>query len=86
MATLRIKRKLAALNKENCEEQPRINLTQTSERMRTTPKVILFLKRGSLRARLCKNLAQVAATKLIVFIQFIILSMDVATGFFLKRD
>ena len=30
MATLRIKRKLAALNKENCEELPRRNLVQSS--------------------------------------------------------
>ena len=30
MATLRIKRKLAALNKENCEEHPRSNLAQNS--------------------------------------------------------
>ena len=30
MATLRNKRKLAALNKENCEEHPRSNLAQSS--------------------------------------------------------
>ena len=30
MATLRSKRKLAALNKENCEEHPRSNLAQNS--------------------------------------------------------
>ena len=30
MATLRNKRKLAALNKENCEEHPRSNLAQNS--------------------------------------------------------
>ena len=30
--------------------------------MRTTPRVILILKRASLRARLCKILAQMAAT------------------------
>ena len=31
MATLRNKRKLAALNKENCEEHPRSSLTQNSD-------------------------------------------------------
>ena len=30
MATLRNKRKLASLNKENCEEHPRSNLAQNS--------------------------------------------------------
>ena len=30
MATLRNKRKLAGLNKENCEENPRSNLAQNS--------------------------------------------------------
>ena len=30
METLRDKRKLAALNKENCEEHPRSNLAQNS--------------------------------------------------------
>ena len=30
MATLRIERKLAALNEENCEENPRRNLAQNS--------------------------------------------------------
>ena len=35
MATLRNKRKLAALNKENCEEHPRSNLAQTSSAPRS---------------------------------------------------
>ena len=70
MATLRNKRKLTTLNKQNCEKHTGTHLAQTRERMRTTPRVILILKRGSLRARLCKILAQMTARTVSAVIRY----------------
>ena len=77
MATVRIKRKLAALNKENCEEHPWSKLAQNSIVPRSQEKYItqvseeidgrvtracLTLKQPSFTARRRKTLAQKMAT------------------------
>ena len=57
MATLRNKRKLAALNKENCEEHPRSNLAQKSNVPRLQEDYITEVSE-EIEARVTKKLSQ----------------------------
>ena len=57
MATLRNKRKLAALNKENCEEHPRSNVTQNSNVPRSQEDCITQVSE-EIEARISKKLSQ----------------------------
>ena len=57
MATLRNKRKLAALNKENCEEHPRSNLSQNSNVPRSQEDYMTQVS-GEIEGILTKKLSQ----------------------------
>ena len=57
MATLRNKRKLAALNKENCEEHPRSNLEQNSNVPRSQEDYIVQVSR-KIEERVTKRLSK----------------------------
>ena len=57
MATLRNKRKLAALNKENCEENPRSNLAQNSNTPRSQENYITQVSE-EIEDRVTKKLSQ----------------------------
>ena len=57
MATLRNKRKLAALNKENCEEHPRSNLAQNSNVLRSQEDYITQASED-IECRVTKKLSQ----------------------------
>ena len=57
MATLRNKRKLAALNKENCEEHPRSNLEQNSNVPRSQENYITQISE-EIEGRVTKKLSQ----------------------------
>ena len=60
MATLRKKRKLAALNKENCEEHPRSNLAQNPNVPRSQEDYITHITQVSedIEGRVFKKLSQ----------------------------
>ena len=57
MATLRNKRKLAALNKENCEEHPRSNVAQNSSVFRSLEDYITQISE-EIEGRVTKKLTQ----------------------------
>ena len=57
MATLRNKRKLAALNKENCEEHPRGNVAQNSSIPRSQEEYITQVSE-EIEGRVTKKLTQ----------------------------
>ena len=57
MATLRNKRKLATLNKENCEEHPRNNLAQNSKVPRSQEDYITQVSE-EIEGRVTKKLSQ----------------------------
>ena len=57
MATLKNKRKLAALNKENCEEHPRSNLAQNSNACRSEEDYITQVSQ-EIEGRVTKTLSQ----------------------------
>ena len=57
MATFRNKRKLAALNKESCEEHPRSNLAQNSNVSRSQEASITQVS-GEIEGRVTKKLSQ----------------------------
>ena len=57
MATLRNKKKLAALNKENCEEHPRSNLAQNSNVPRSQEDYITQVSE-EIESRVTKKLSQ----------------------------
>ena len=57
MATLRNKKKLAALNKENCEEHPRNNMAQNSNVPRSQEDYITQVSE-EFEGRLTRNLSQ----------------------------
>ena len=57
MATLRKKRKLAALNKENCQEHPRSNLAQNSNAHRSQEDYIT-LGSEEMEGRVTEKLSQ----------------------------
>ena len=57
MATLRDKRKLAALNQENCEEHPRCNLAQNSNAPRSQEDYITQVSED-IECRVTKKLSQ----------------------------
>ena len=57
MATLRNKKKLAALNKENCEEHPRSNLEQNSNIPRSQEDYITPVSE-KIERRVTKKLSQ----------------------------
>ena len=57
MATLKKKRKLAALNKENCEEHPRSNLAQSSKAPRPQEDYITQVS-AEIEGRVTKKLSQ----------------------------
>ena len=57
MATLRNKRKLVAINKENCEEHPRINLAQNSNVPRSQEDYITQVSE-EIERRVTKKLSQ----------------------------
>ena len=57
MATLRNKRKLAAINKENCEEHPRSSLAQNSNIPRSQEDYITQVSE-EIEGRVTKKLSQ----------------------------
>ena len=57
MATLRNKKKLAALNKENCEEHSRNNLAQNSDVLRSQEDYITQVSE-QIKGRVTNNLSQ----------------------------
>ena len=57
MATLRNKKKLAALNKENCEEHPRNNMAQNSNVPRSQEGYITQISE-EIEGRVTKKLSQ----------------------------
>ena len=57
MATLRNKRKLAALNTENCEDYPRSNMAQNSNVPRSQENYISQVSEG-IELRVTKKLSQ----------------------------
>ena len=58
MATLRKKKKLAALNKDNCEEYPRSNLTQNWNVLRSKEDFVTQVSE-EIEGRVTKKLSQV---------------------------